>query len=79
MVGILFLKVQKSILFCLLSLSAIYFTIRGFQQVTKEQISTKTEYRYGDDNVQQGLQAADGGGAARRRAAATHTTNGRRW
>ena len=50
MVGILFLKVQKSILFCLLSLSAIYFTIRGFQQVTKEQISTKTEYRYGDDN-----------------------------
>ena len=45
-----FLKVPKLILFLLLSLSAIYFTIRGFQQVLKEQISTKTEYRYGDDN-----------------------------
>ena len=45
-----FLKVPKLILFLFLSLSAIYFTIRGFQQVLKEQISTKTEYRYGDDN-----------------------------
>ena len=47
---VLFLKVPKLILFFFLLLSATYFTIRGFQQVLKEQISTKTEYKYGDDN-----------------------------
>ena len=45
-----FFKVQKLFLFLLLLLPATYFTIRGFQQVVKEQISTKTQYRYGDDN-----------------------------
>ena len=44
------LKVAKCFCFLILSSAVIYFTVRGFEQVMREQISTKTEYRHGDDN-----------------------------
>ena len=44
------ISLLKSILLSLFVIAVIYFSYQGFHQVLDQQISTRAEYRFGDDD-----------------------------